>query len=225
MKKSKSIRAEILNYKDHIVTLRLFDELDINDAINKAINGRYFAYLDLFETDSITDLQRKHFRALCGDIANYTGYPIEDVYDYMKYQFMQAENLEEYPSLARGAMKKSVASKLIEFTIDFCITNDILFRKQQWYLTSDINKIHYMLTRKRICWLSGQRGDIHHATYLIGMGGNRQAHKHELSTYMCLSRQYHNEIHTIGFDTFCKKHYVKPIRLSEDDLKELGVIR
>lgn len=224
MKKSKSIRAQVLSYKKNIVTLHLYDELDTDDAIAKAIDGRLFAYLDLFEKDSITDLQRRHFWALCGDIKYYTGHDAEEVYEYLKYQFMLAENLEDYPSLARGAMKKSIASKLIEFAITFCIDNEIPFRKQQWYLTTDISRIHYKLTLKRICWLSGKRGDIHHATYLIGMGGNRKVHKHEQSTFMCLSREYHNEIHNIGFDTFCKKHIVKPIRLSEDDLKELGVM-
>ena len=223
MKKSKSIRAEVLEFKGNIVKLRLWDEVDTNDAIQKAINGRLFAYLDLFEKDSITDLQRRHFWALCGDVNYYTGHEVEWVYEYLKYQFMLAENLEEYPSLARGAMKKTVASKLIEFAISFCIDNRIPFRKQQWYLTTDISRVHYKLTMKRICWLSGERGDIHHATHLIGMGGNRKVHKHELSTFMCLSRKYHNEIHNIGFDTFCKKHIVKPIKLSEEDLRELGL--
>lgn len=223
-KKTTSIRAEIIEYKGDYVRLKLHDAIDIDDAMVKAVDGRWFVYLDFFEKDSITDLQRKHFRALCGDIFEYTGYGVEAIYDYLKYKFMDDENLEEFPSLARGQMKKSIASKLISFTIDFCIQNDIPFRKQQFYLTTDTSKMLFGLTMKRLCWICGKpHADIAHVE-AVGAGRDRNKIDHTPFHFMALCRKHHMEQHAIGIESFMKKYHVKAIKLSEEQLKELGVM-
>ena len=225
MKRVDSVRAQIVAQKGQSVQLELIDELDIAEAIKRRYNGKYYAVLDIYDPDSITDLQRNHYYALVGDYSEYTGVPIDATDAYFKYNFMIEEDLDEFPSVGRGRMKKSTASKLLEFVISFCITNDIPFRKQQFYLTIDNSKMLFALTMKRICWVTGKpHAEIHHASNLVGMGNDRKKHNHEQSTFMCLSRESHQEIHTIGYTQFCEKYHVKAIKLSKENLKELGVI-
>lgn len=219
------MRGEIIGQKGDVLTVKLFDELDIKEVKKQAVDGRYYVYVDVFEKDSITDLQRKHFYALCGDIETYTGYPLEAVVSKLKVQFMEEEGLTEYPSLAVNQMKKTVASHLIEYVILYCIHNDIPFRKQQFYLSTDINKMLYALMMKKICWVTGKPGaDLHHAVNLVGAGNDRKKFNHLKSKYMRLSREAHQEAHTMGLEEFCQKYHVKPIKLSESDLIELGVM-
>lgn len=190
--------------------------------VNKKATGRIIVQLE--EKDDITDEQRSHIMALIGDIADYEGYPIDAAKANMQYGFMLHEGLDEYPSIARGAMKKSVASHFIEFLIDCCIDHDIPFRKQQFYLTADTSKMNFALTMKRLCIVCGKRADIHHASNLVGMGNKRGKHDHEKSTFMALCREHHNSIHELGYAEFCKRHYVKAIKLDKGQLKELGVV-
>lgn len=217
------MRAKLLKIKGNQAIVE-FEVLPRLDELQVADDG--YLHLDAYFDDIryITNEQRKHYFALIGDIAYYTGDPLSEWDAVIRYKFMDEQQLNEYPSLANEAMSRLTASELLEFVITFCLDNAIPFRKQQWYLTTDINRILYKLTLKRICWISGERGDIHHATKLVGMGKKRKLHQHELSTFMCLSRKYHDEVHQIGLDAFNKKYHVKPINLSSHDLKKLGVI-
>ena len=218
------MRGQITDHTGDIITVKLFDKLDVETVKKQAINGKYYVNVEVFEKDSITADQRKHLYALFGDISEYTGVPIDHVEAERKYQFMLDEVLPELPSLANNQMKKTEASKFIEFVILYCIENQIPFRKQAFYLTTETNKMLFALTMKRICWITGKRGEIHHASNLVGMGNKRSNHDHEKSTFMCLSREMHNEIHNVGYTEFCKKYHVRAIKLTKENLKELNVI-
>lgn len=206
--------------------ITLDQEIDLKELEKHIMgDGTIRAVVDIVEKDSITHLQRKHLYALIGDVAEYMGYPDEVIKSFMKYKFMMEENLEEYPSFATNEMKMSDAGKMIEMIITYCIQNEIPFRKQQFYLTSDVSKMVYALTMKRLCVACGKpHAEIHHATNLVGMGNNRRTHDHWNSTYLALCRGHHNEAHSMELEAFCKKYYVKPVKLSIEDLKELNVM-
>ncbi len=235
-KKYKDIRSEVIAFNGDTITLKLHDEIDVEKIQELAVKGRYFTYLDFYEKDTITNLQRSHFYALVGDIFEYTGIPKEIVEDELKFKFMYEFRLDESPSLKRGAMKKSAASELIDFTITFCIQNGIPFRKQQFYLTTDVSKMLYAMTMRRLCWVCGvENSEIHHATNLVGMGNDRNKHNHLKSKFMCLCvggndiedetkmASHHDEVHKLGLTNFMNKYHVRPIKLSEKDLKKLGL--
>lgn len=188
-------------------------------------DGTIRAGINIIEKDSITQMQRNHIYALIGDISEYEGYPDEVIKSVVKYRFMLQEHLDEYPSFADNEMKKQEASRFIEMLIDYCIQNEIPFRKQQFYLTADTSKMIYALTMKRLCVVCGKpHADIHHATNLVGMGNDRRMHDHWNSTYLSLCREHHNEVHSLGLSEFCERYYVKPVRLSVQELKELNVM-
>lgn len=219
------LRAEITAQQGNEVTLKLHDPLLLKTLLNSEFNGKYWAILDTYEKEKITPDQRRHIYALFQDYVEYTGVPLDAVEAYFKYYFMLEFDLSEFPSLARNAMSMTIASEFISYLIDYYIQNDIPFRKQQFYLTTDTSRTLYALTMKRICWVTGKpNADIHHAENLVGMGRDRNKINHSKSTFMCLSRDAHTEIHQIGLETFCQKYHVKPIKLKYEDLKQLGVM-
>lgn len=219
------IKGVIQHAESDRITIKAKDNINIKDLRKNTINGNIFAIVDVYERDTITELQRKHFFALCGDYEIYTGVPLEAATSLFKVKFMQEAGLDELPSLARNRMKKSTASELLEFMITYMIQNDIPFRKQQFYLTTDQNKMLYALTMKRLCWVCGKpHSDLHHATNLVGMGRKRSRHEHAQSKFMCLCRQHHQEVHQLGLSEFREKHHLKEIKLNKDDLKGLGII-
>lgn len=224
MKKVESLRAEIVAQKGQSVALKLIDELDINEAVKRRYNGKYFAVLDIFDPDTITDLQRKHYFALIGDYSEYTGVPLDATDAYFKFKFMQDEDLDELPSVGRGRMDKTTATKLLEYLITYFIQHDIPFRKQQFYLTTDASKMIFALTMKRLCVVCGRpHSDIHHVD-AIGAGANRKTHDHSKHEFLSLCREHHNESHATGQQTFMSKYHIKPVKLSQGNLKQLGVI-
>lgn len=224
MKRIHGIQSEIIAHKGNEVVLKLYNDIDIEKAKQKAVDGRYLTVLDFYEKDSITDLQRKHYFALIGDYTEYTGTPESAADSYFRYKFMQEQGLDEYPSLARNQMKKSMASELITWTIEFFIQNGIPFRKQRFYLTSDNSRMLFALTMKRLCFVCGKpHSDIHHATSLVGLGGDRTKYNHLQSTFMSLCRHHHNEIHNSGLTEFMDKYHVKPVKLNAENLRELNI--
>ena len=218
------LRAEIMVQQGDEVTLKLHDPLLLKTLLNSEFNGKYWAILDTYEKEKITPDQRKHIYALFQDYVEYTGVPLDATEAYFKYQFMIEQGMDELPSFKRNAISLSMAGDFISYLIDYYIQNDIPFRKQQFYLTTDTSKMLYALTMKRICWVTGKpNADIHHAENLVAMGRDRNKVDHTKSTFMCLSRDAHTEIHQIGLKEFCQKYHVKPIKLKGHDLRQLGI--
>lgn len=219
------IVGNVLNIEGNKVVIQSENPVDVDAVEKHIVDGKIRASIDIIEKDSITQLQRSHIYALIGDMAEYEGYPDEVIKSFMKYKFMLEYNLDEFPSFADNMMKKSEASNLIEMMITYCVQNEIPFRKNQWYLTADNSKIIYALVMKRLCVVCGKpHSDMHHATNLVGMGNDRKKHNHLESKFLSLCREHHNEAHSMGLEEFCKKYVVKPVRLDEDELKELNII-
>lgn len=219
------MNVEIIAQKGDLLTLKLHSELDVESFESNAYDGRFFAYLEPVLKNTTTDLQRKHYWALIGDISEYTGDPKWRIVLNMKYLYMLENEVTKEPSMARNKMKRSEAAKLIQVIIDYCLDNDIPFRKQRWYETIDVSKMNFKMIMKRMCNVCGKpHGDIHHATNLVGMGNKRANHNHADSTYLCLCREHHNEVHNMGLQAFSDKYHLKPIKLTEERLKEIGVM-
>ena len=223
MKRIHGIQSEIIAHKGDEVVLKLYNDIDIEKAKQKAVDGRYLTVLDFYEKDSITDLQRKHYFALIGDYTEYTGTPEQAADSYFRYNFMQEQGLDEYPSLARNRMKKTMATELITWLIEFMIQNEIPFRKQQFYLTADTSRMLFALTMKRICFVCGkERSHLHHYD-AVQRGRDRNKIDHTKHRFMMLCADHHQEIHNSGNEIFCKKYHLQPIKLDEKSLKELNI--
>lgn len=217
-------RGQVTNISKRVVTLEVPDDMDLEKIKRMLSDGQLKATIEFIEKDSITPMQRRHFYALMGDYEDYTGVPKRHAESYFLYQHMQEMDLPMYPSLADNAMKKEEASALLEGVITYFIQNDIPFNKQQFYVTTDISKMLFALTMKRLCWVCGEpHAQIHHATNLVGMGNDRRTHDHWNSTYMALCWKHHTEAHWMGLYDFCDKYHVKPVTLGLEQLKELNI--
>src|SRR5574344_1447378 len=193
------MRVEITQFNDHSASLRLIDDLDLAEVMKNTHNGRIFAYLDLWEKGSSTDEQRRHYWALVNDYHKYTGDRKGIINLRLKSIYMITKDTDKEPSVARGKMSKSDVAEWLQMIIEFYIDNGIPFHHPEGYDPADVSKMLYKMTMKRMCWITGKPGDIHHASNLVGMGNKRSTHNHLDSTYMCLSREKHQEIHNIGY--------------------------
>ena len=223
MKRIHGIQSEIIAHKGDEVVLKLYNDIDIEKAKQKAVDGRYLTVLDFYEKDSITDLQRKHYFALIGDYTEYTGTPEQAADSYFRYNFMQEQGLDEYPSLARNRMKKTMATELITWLIEFMVQNEIPFRKQQFYLTADTSRMLFALTMKRICWVCGKKHSHLHHYDAVQRGHDRTKIDHTKHRFMMLCADHHQEIHNLGNKAFCEKYILSPIKLDKKSLKELNI--
>ena len=218
------LRAEITAQQGNEVTLKLHDPLLLKTLLNSEFNGKYWAILDTYEKEKITPDQRKHIYALFQDYVEYTGVPLDAVEAKFKYDFMVEQDMGELPSLARNNMSLKVASEFISYLVTYYIQNDIPFRKQQFYLTTDTSMMLYAMLMKRICWSCGKRNaEIAHVE-AVGMGRDRKSIDHTQHHFMSLCSDCHKRQHQMGIESFMKIEHIKPIKLKYEELKQLGVM-
>lgn len=201
---------------------KIHGKVDMSIFDQNAYKGRYFAYIDPWLNGSTTDEQRKHYWAILGDIEAYTGTPKEQWAVKFKLLYMVATDMTKEPSMARSQMMKEEASKLIQFILDYAIENGVPLRRN--YLPLMEQRQLFAMTMKRICWITHkENADLCHFG-AVGMGRDRKSYDHTKSRFMTLSREIHQEQHRIGERAFCEKYGIEPIKLSKENLKELGVM-
>ena len=105
--------------------------------------------------------------------------------------------------------------------MNFCFEWDIPLDANTVDMAREINNYLYLCLLHRKCAICGEKGDIHHHTNLIGMGGDRNHHDHTKSDLICLCRTHHTECHQIGHKTFEKKYKVRGIKVNEVTAKKL----
>lgn len=216
------MKGKLKKIKGRQVLLELDEDVELSH-IERDIYGFALADVEFYDDRYITPQQRNHFWALMGDYWEYTGSPIEASAQYFKYQFMIDKQLADFPSVGTRGMSRNLASELLEFIILKFIKDGVLFRKENYYLSMDVSKMLYALTMKRLCWVCGSpSSEIAHYD-AVGMGRNRKKVDHTKHRFMCLCWKHHQEQHTIGIKTFCDKHHIKPIKLTAESIKELGI--
>lgn len=204
------------------VTVRLYDDFDLEVFMENQQKGRMWGFLEPLIKDTTSDEQRKHYWALIGDISDYTGDPKWQIVLRMKYLYMLVNDKKKEPSMARNAMKSSDARLLIQTIIDYALEHEIPLRRD--YLGQMEEKQLFTMTMKRMCWVCGKRADIHHVDSL-GAGRNRKDYQdHDKHSYMALCREHHNLAHSMGQKSFEEEYHIKGIKLSRENLKDLGVI-
>ena len=142
--------------------------------------------------------QRKKAYATIRDIADYTGYPPEEMKEIMKYEHMIRTG-DGYFSLSNCSM--DVAREFINTILEFAIQNGIQLSENAIERTDDIGRYLYFCLKNRKCAVCGRDGEIHHVD-TIGMGNDRR--KVDDSNYrkICLCRTDHTIAHQKGMDAF-----------------------
>ena len=191
--------------------------------VNAKATGKVVLYIE--ERDKISDDQRKLLYALWRDYESYTGTPLDAVEAWFKYQYMLNADLDHLPSLSRGGMSKRLATDFVTYTMEYLLDNGIPFQQADWYKGADVARVCYAMLVKRICFICGkEHSDIHHLNgSTIGMGNDREKVSHIGRRVVCLCREDHSKIHTGGELAFFRKHHIVPIKLTEKEVKLLGI--
>lgn len=199
------------------------DGFDIKEIMRKSEEG--ILTVDFYEKDTITDLQRKQLFALWGDIRDYTGYPLDSIKDYVQYEFMLYKEMDNYPSISRNAMKKTVASEFIEFTVEHCLKNKIPFQDQEFHITADVSRILFCKLKYHVCFVCGTDENIEVAhVEAVGSGRNRKKIDHRKHHVMTLCWKHHREQHIKGIQTFMELHHIVPVKVTDEIALDLGLM-
>lgn len=224
-KKIFDIRSQLIDYdhENQTVTLKLIDEIDLRKMPKLEKDGKYYTYLDFYDPRMISDDQRNYFWALMGNYADHAGHLQRATGDYYLFNFMEEFDLPEFPTTRRNGMKLETARQLLQYVLDDFIKKEIPFYEQEFYLAEDESKLFYALTMNRICWICGDKGDIHHAYGRVGAGRDRNKIDHTKSRFECLCRKHHNQAHQMGQSKFDDYYKITPIKLKKEDLRDLGI--
>ena len=167
--------------------------------------------IELLDSRPLSDKQRRFCYSLITAIADYTGENVEAEKEILKMEFM-AERVEtlgtQLFSLSNASM--SLIASFENYLVDFVLAWDIPTKFPLREYVNDIEAYVYSCLLHKKCYISGKSiVDLHHfGDDKIGMGNDRNEVHHLGRKALPLSREYHNEIHTIGDSEFIKKYHL-----------------
>ena len=207
--------------KNNEITLLSDIDIDIPKYFLNKETGNFEGVFTPYDPRCITVDQRKYIYALFGDMVEYTGEPIDYVKPYLKALFCLEMGWDDF-SLAYNKMTQYDAGKFIEFIIEYFFKNQIPFKHEEFYVSSEHTRVLFIYLKYRRCFISGEKGEVAHYE-AVGMGNNRRKIDHSKHRFMCLSHKYHMEQHQIGITKFCKLYHIKPIKLTPEQVEEFGI--
>lgn len=219
-----SYLAKITNVDGDKVTLKLKESLNIErlKTIFDGYDGERQAELFIKDPRGFTVEQRRFTFALMQDIYIYTGEPLESLKDvfYWQFRYFTGKNI----SLSNQSDNTiDEVSTLDELILDFIFANDIPFREGYEIPPQNEQYFFYKCLMTRTCCNCGRKpADIHHVD-AVGMGNNRKKINNSGRRFMALCRICHTKIHAEGFSEFTNKRLLMPIKLSDGDLRRLGL--
>ncbi|MGM0295072.1 putative HNHc nuclease [Enterococcus sp. AZ034] len=219
-----SYLAKITKVEGNRLTLELKDELNIArlKTIFDGYDGERQAEIFIKDPRGFTVEQRKFFFALLNDIYKETGLSIDEMKDYIYSMFRYATG--NNISLSNQSVSTvDDVSYLTNLVLDFIFEHDIPFKDGYEVPPQNIQYFFYKCLMTRTCCNCGRKpADIHHVD-AVGMGNNRKKINNSGRRFMALCRVCHTKIHTEGFSEFTNKRLLMPIKLSDEDLRRLGL--
>ena len=178
------------------------------------------------DPEAITAEQRRKIFALNGEIAAWSGHDPEYTRKNLLSDFLR-ENLERLQmatiSLAAGAnCSKSTARMIIDYLINFILSNNVPTHEPLIQIADDIRQYVYACLLHKKCAVCQQKADLHHVD-AIGMGYNRQEKPQLGNRVLPLCREHHREIHNIGLTAFLEKYHLEPVELDLRLAKVYGI--
>lgn len=213
----------LVGVKDRCMTFHVDDDINIPALSRNAGEGKILANISFQDKNMITDDQRKKAFALINDIAEYTGYPPDVMYQKMKFYYMAATGCDVF-SLSRNGVTKAFASRFIEFCIEWCFQMEIPFKYREYHLAADESRTLFIYLKYRMCFVCGKpHADIAHVE-TVGIGNNRHRIDHRSHHFMALCREHHEEQHKIGIKSFMDKYHLVPIKLNDETIVSLKIM-
>ena len=179
------------------------------DDIHTMIKRDYKTCLvQMVDSRSLSDKQRKMCYALLREISDYTGQGLDPTKEYMKIKFL-AEDLEQTGekifSLSNAPM--SLVCAFQRFLVRFILDWDIPTTFSLLEMVDDVADYIYACLINKKCVITGLPADLHHIER-VGMGRNREEIIHEGMEVLPLHRTMHEEAHTMPDEDFFAKYHL-----------------
>ena len=152
----------------------------------------------------ISEEQRKKTYAILRDIAEYVGDSVDSLKIELKRQFTSET---QHADFSLSDCPSDLARDFIEWLIGWAFENGVALTDHPREAFEDIEDYMRMCLKHGICCVCGKPGEEHHVD-TIGMGRNRKTVDDSGNEKTCLCRVHHSEAHTIGWESFAKKHHV-----------------
>ena len=213
---------EIKQYKkaDDGVYLKVFvQDKEILDEIMryKTKTGN----LKLDDNRRISAKQQKRIYLTIKDIANHLGYFPKEAEQLLidNFNISHNENLTCIPECSMD-----LARKFLAYLLEFCLQFNVPLSDYAINRIDSIESYISLCLMYRKCCICGDVADIHHALDdKVQMGNNRHKINHIGRKAIALCRIHHNQLHSMSEKEFYKKYSVKPIPLTEEMVKKLGL--
>ena len=158
---------------------------------------------------SISVQQRRKIYATLRDIAEYTGYPDEDMKQIMKVEHVMRCGCGMF-SLSDCSM--TTAREFINTLMEYALKEGVILTESGLQRTDDIDTYLVQCIRYRKCCICGRPADIHHVD-AIGMGNDRHHYDDSQSRIMALCQISHQR----GNEAFCAMYKVYGIERYRTD--------
>lgn len=195
--RDKEILDEIMRYKTKSGNIKLDD--------NRRISAK----------------QQKRIYLTIKDIANHLGYFPKEAERLLIENFNISYN-ENLTSITECSM--SLARKFLAYLLEFCLQYTVPLTDYAVNRIDNIESYISLCLLYRRCAVCGDIADIHHALDdKIQMGNNRNKINHVGRKAIPLCRTHHTQLHNMSENDFYKKYSIKPIPLTEEMVKKLGL--
>lgn len=195
--RDKEILDEIMRYKTKSGNIKLDD--------NRRISAK----------------QQKRIYLTIKDIANHLGYFPKEAEQLLieNFNISYNENLTSIPECSM-----SLARKFLAYLLEFCLQYTVPLTDYAVNRIDNIESYISLCLLYRRCAVCGDIADIHHALDdKIQMGNNRNKINHVGRKAIPLCRTHHTQLHNMSENDFYKKYSIKPIPLTEEMVKKLGL--
>ena len=198
------VRGKIVNYDEKRSVVLI--EAPYEDFATMCRREYKEVEITMLDSRPLSEKQRRSCYAMLREIADWSGYEPDEIKDMMKFNFIGTlvDDMDTF-SLSNAPM--STVAAFQTFLARFIVSHDVPTKRPMLEYVDDIEAYLYACTAAKKCPICGKRADLHHIE-AVGMGRDRDQIIHEGMEVMPLCREHHTEIHTIGRDTFMKKHHL-----------------
>jgi hypothetical protein len=191
--------------------LKEMEEIRVKFEINKKEQQRLM--------NMITNSQRNKAFAIIEDMGDSIGYEKEEMKEALIMRFAE---VSEHGRISLSDCSKKAAIDFIDFAIRLGYELGVQWEENPRKRLDSLDRWLRMCLDKKICAVSTKPGKnyyidnsgeivhVHHAD-AIGMGQNRQKFDDSNLKKICLSAEYHNIAHQMGWKSFKKKYHVEAI--------------
>lgn len=201
-----TVKGRIVGYDER--TQELLIRAHYDDWYTMTKRGYKECLVQPLDARPLSDRQRKMCYALLREISDYTGQDVHSAKEYLKLRFLAddfGETADRIFSLANAPM--SLVCAFQRYLVRFIVEYDIPCRVPLLEYVDDVPDYIYACLIAKKCCITGRPADLHHV-HRIGMGRDRDDIIHEGMEVLPLSREMHQEAHTMSDLEFFEKYHL-----------------